>query len=87
MVKRLHQIVNASKGPVELDVIGQTNFGKDIYLAKAGDPANTSVMIMTRQHGDEPMPTEAALKLLKKCPFPRKVSVFKESCQNQCCNY
>ncbi len=66
LVKRLHQIEKSSKGVIELEVIGQTNFGKDIYLAKAGDPANVPVMIMTQQHGNEPMTTEAALKLLKK---------------------
>jgi zinc carboxypeptidase len=66
LVKSLHQIEKASKGLVELEVIGQTNFGKDIYLAKVGNPLNDAVMIMTQQHGNEPMTTEAALKLLKK---------------------
>ena len=64
-VKRLHQIEKSSKGLVELEVIGQTNYGKDVYLAKVGDPSNDPVMIMTQQHGNEPMTTEAALKLLQ----------------------
>jgi len=65
LVKRLFQIEKSSKGLVELEVIGQTNYGKDIYMAKVGYPENDSVMIMTQQHGNEPMTTEAALKLLK----------------------
>ncbi len=66
LVKRLNQIEKSSKGLVELEVIGQTNYGKDIYLAKVGDPTNDAVMIMTQQHGNEPMTTESALKLLQK---------------------
>lgn len=65
LVKRLNQIEKSSKGLVELEIIGQTNYDKDIYMAKVGDPANDPVMIMTQQHGNEPMTTEAALKLLK----------------------
>jgi hypothetical protein len=65
-VKSLHQIEKISKGLIELEVIGQTNYGKDIYLAKVGDPGNAPVMIMTQQHGNEHMTTESALKLLKK---------------------
>jgi hypothetical protein len=34
-------------------------------MAKVGNPENDAVMIMTQQHGNEPMTTEAALKLLK----------------------
>lgn len=65
LVKRLYQIEKSSKGLIELEIIGQTNFGKDIYMAKVGNPANQPVMIMTQQHGNEPMTTESALKLLK----------------------
>ena len=59
------QIEKSSKGLVELEPIGQTNYGRDIYLAKVGNAENTPVMIMTQQHGNEPMTTEAALQLLK----------------------
>lgn len=65
LVKRLHQIEKSSKGLIELEVIGQTNYYRDVYMAKVGDPSKTPVMIMTQQHGNEPMTTEAALKLLK----------------------
>ena len=66
LVKKLHQIEKSSKGLVVLEDIGDTNYGKDIYMAKVGDPANTPVMIMTQQHGNEPLTTEAALQLVKK---------------------
>jgi len=66
LVKKLKQIEKSSKGLVELEVIGQTNYGKDIYMAKVGDENNEPVMIMTQQHGNEPLTTEAALQLLQK---------------------
>lgn len=65
LVNRLYQIEGSSKGLVELEVIGQSNFGKNLYMAKVGDPSKTPVMIMTQQHGNEHLTTEAALKLLK----------------------
>lgn len=65
LVKKLEQIEKTSKGLVELEIIGQTINQKDIYMAKVGDPANIPVMIMTQQHGNEPLTTEAALKLLQ----------------------
>ena len=65
LVKALKQIEKSSKGIVELEVIGLTNQGREIYLAKIGDPANTPVMFQTQQHGGEPMGTEAALNVIK----------------------
>jgi len=65
LVKALKQIEKSSKGLVELEVIGLTNQGREIYLAKIGDPAKTPVMFQTQQHGGEPMGTEAALKVIK----------------------
>jgi len=65
LVMQLQQIEKTSKGLVQLEVIGKSNQGRDIYLAKAGNPLNPAVMIITQQHGNEPMTTEAALKLLK----------------------
>ena len=49
-----------------LEIIGQTNYLKDICMAKVGDPSNDALMIMTQLHGNEPLTTEAALQLLKK---------------------
>ena len=65
LVKTLKKIEKSSKGLVELEVIGLTNDGRDIYLAKVGDPDNTPVMFQTQQHGGEPMGTEAALKVIQ----------------------
>jgi hypothetical protein len=65
LVMQLQQIEQTSKGLVQLEVIGKSNQGRDIYLAKAGNPENPAVMIITQQHGNEPMTTESALKLLK----------------------
>ena len=65
LVMQLQKIERTSKGLVELEVIGTSNQGRDIYLAKAGFPENPAVMIITQQHGNEAMTTEAALKLLK----------------------
>lgn len=62
---KLYQIQERSHGLINLEVIGQSTQKRDIYLAKVGDPSKTPVMIVTQQHGDEPLPTEAALKLLE----------------------
>jgi murein tripeptide amidase MpaA len=64
LVKSLHRIERSSQGTIELEVIGQSNEGRDIYMAKAGS-GDTTVMYITQQHGNEPLPTEAALNLLQ----------------------
>lgn len=65
LVERLKQIEKTSKGLVELEIIGDTNEGRNIYMAKIGDPGNDAVMIITQQHGNEVMTTETALKLIQ----------------------
>jgi len=65
MVKALKQIEKSSKGLVELEVIGMTNQGREIFLAKVGDPEKMPVMFQTQQHGGEPFGTEAALQVIK----------------------
>jgi predicted deacylase len=65
LVKELKRIEQSSHGKVQLEVIGKSNQGRDIYLAKVGTGAK-KVMFITQQHGDEPLGTEAALQLLKK---------------------
>lgn len=66
LVKKLKQIEKTSKGLVELEIIGDTNEGRNVYLAKIGNPDNEAVMIITQQHGNEAFTTEAALKLIQK---------------------
>jgi predicted deacylase len=65
LVKALTQLEASTHGRVQLEVIGQTNENRDIYLAKVGTGAK-KVMYITEQHGNEPLGTEAALQLLKK---------------------
>ena len=65
LTDRLMKIEKTSKGLVEVEAIGTSGEGRSIWLAKIGDPAKTSVLIFTQQHGDEPHGTEAALELIK----------------------
>lgn len=64
LVEALHRLVHSTHGKVALEVIGKTNEGRDIYLAKVGTGAK-KVMYITQQHGNEPLGTEAALQVLK----------------------
>ena len=50
---------------VDVVSIGTSTHGRDIWLARIGDPSNTPVMIITQQHGDEPHGTEAAMHLIQ----------------------
>ena len=50
---------------VDLVSVGTTTHGRDIWMARIGDPSNTPVMVITQQHGDEPHGTEAALHIIQ----------------------
>jgi hypothetical protein len=63
MVTALRRIERSSHGRVSLEVIGQSNEGRDLYLARVGT-GPTKVLYITQQHGNEPLGTEAALQLL-----------------------
>ncbi|HET8661738.1 MAG TPA: M14 family zinc carboxypeptidase [Micromonosporaceae bacterium] len=65
LVKALHQLEQRSQGRISLDVVGQSNEGRDIYLAKIGH-GPIKVLYITQQHGNEPLGTEAALQLLQR---------------------
>ncbi|MGH3994888.1 MAG: M14 family zinc carboxypeptidase, partial [Pseudonocardiaceae bacterium] len=65
MVRALRQIERQTRGRVSLEVIGQSNEGRDLYLARVGTGA-TKVLYITQQHGNEPLGTEAALQLLQR---------------------
>ena len=65
MVAKLHQISQSTRGRVSLEVVGQSNEGRDLYLARVGTGA-TRVLYITQQHGNEPLGTEAALQLLQR---------------------
>ena len=61
----LRRIEQQSHGRVSLETIGQSNEGRDLYLAKVGR-GPTKVLYITQQHGNEPLGTEAALQLLRR---------------------
>ena len=64
MVKTLKQIEKSSQGEVRLEIIGQSNLGRDIYMASVGHGPN-NVAIISQQHGSEPHGTEALLDLIQ----------------------
>lgn len=64
LADRLFHIEDISGGVVSLDVIGQSNQGRDIFLASAGT-GEIPVMIVTQQHAREPHATQSALHLLE----------------------
>ena len=51
---------------MDLEVIGQTVKGRDIYLAKyISNPNNPTILFLTQQHGNEQLTTEGALEFIK----------------------
>jgi hypothetical protein len=67
LVKALKQIEKTSKGLIQLEVIGYTNQGREIYRAITDDPdpSKPAVMIISQQHGNQLFTAEAAVELLK----------------------
>jgi hypothetical protein len=63
---KLMRIEARAGGLVEVDSVAMTNNDRDVWLVKIGDPANTPVLVITQQHGNEPHGTEAALDIIKK---------------------
>ncbi|MEW8970487.1 MAG: M14 family zinc carboxypeptidase [Mesobacillus sp.] len=64
MVKRLQQIEANSQGKVALEVVGQSNKGRDIYQARVGTGEKV-VLIESEIHGNENTGTEALLSMLQ----------------------
>ncbi|MFC0272495.1 M14 family zinc carboxypeptidase [Metabacillus herbersteinensis] len=64
MVKRLKQIESNSQGKVALEVVGQSNRGRDIYKARVGN-GDRVVLIESEIHGNEKTGTEALLNILQ----------------------
>jgi hypothetical protein len=64
MVKRLKQIEANSQGKVSLEVVGQSNKGRDIYQARVGTGEKV-VLIESEIHGNENTGTEALLSMLQ----------------------
>ncbi|AZU64088.1 M14 family zinc carboxypeptidase [Neobacillus mesonae] len=64
MIKRLQQIEKNSQGRVAVEVVGQSNRGRDIYKARVGNGKKV-VLIESEIHGNEKTGTEAILNLLQ----------------------
>ena len=57
---------DARQSALELEVIGQSVKGRDLYLAKyITDPDNPTILYLTQQHGNEQLTTEGALEFIK----------------------
>ncbi|WP_453995936.1 M14 family zinc carboxypeptidase [Bacillus nitroreducens] len=56
----------AKQKVMDLEVIGQTVKGRDIYMAKfISNPENPTILFLTQQHGNEQLTTEGALEFIK----------------------
>jgi murein tripeptide amidase MpaA len=57
---------DARQERLDLDVIGQSVKGRDLYLAKyISNPDNPTILYLTQQHGNEQLTTEGALEFIK----------------------
>ncbi|MBM7661782.1 murein tripeptide amidase MpaA [Bacillus mesophilus] len=57
---------DAKQEALELEVIGESVKGRDIYLAKyISNPENPTILFLTQQHGNEQLATEGALEFIK----------------------
>ena len=61
----LTRIETNSKSRVRIDTIATSAAGREVWVAKIGDPANPAVMVINQQHGDEPHGAEAAVDIIK----------------------
>lgn len=56
----------AKQKDMELEVIGQSVKGRDLYLVKyIKNPENPTILFLTQQHGNEALNTEGALEFIK----------------------
>lgn len=57
---------DAKQEAMDLEIIGQTVKGRDIYLSKyISNPDNPTILFLTQQHGNEQLTTEGALEFIK----------------------
>ncbi|GHH99836.1 M14 family zinc carboxypeptidase [Neobacillus kokaensis] len=57
---------DAKQTAMQLEVIGKTLKGREIYLAKyVSNPNNPTILFLTQQHGNEQLTTEGALEFIK----------------------
>lgn len=65
----LAKIEQRSNGRIDVSVIGYSNEGRPLHVAKVGTGPK-KVLYITQQHGDEPLGTEAAIQLLERLANP-----------------
>ncbi|PZU45559.1 MAG: peptidase M14 [Arsenicicoccus sp.] len=63
LTRAVQQLERTSQGRVDVEVAGQSNQGRDIYVARVGE-GDTVVYVQTQIHGNENHGTEALLNLL-----------------------
>ncbi|MEU8229109.1 M14 family zinc carboxypeptidase [Actinoplanes sp. NPDC048967] len=68
--RSLARVARDSAGRVRLGVIGRSNEGRALRLASVGH-GPTRLLYVTQQHGDEPLGTPAAVRLLWSLGVPR----------------
>jgi len=57
---------DAKQEQMELEVIGQSIKGRDLYLVKyIKNPDHPTILFLTQQHGNEQLTTEGALEFIK----------------------
>ena len=61
----LQSIEDTSKGRVQVDVVGQTELGRNLYTARVGT-GDRVLLVQSAIHGNERTGTEALLAILKK---------------------
>lgn len=60
------QTQEAKQKDMELEVIGQSVKGRDLYLVKyMKNPENPTILFLTQQHGNEQLTTEGAIEFIK----------------------
>lgn len=57
---------DAKQSAMDLEIIGQTVKGRNIYMAKyISNPQNPTILFLTQQHGNEQLTTEGTLEFIK----------------------
>ncbi|MCS0673846.1 M14 family zinc carboxypeptidase [Cytobacillus firmus] len=70
---------DAKQEAMQLEVIGQTVKGRDIYMAKyISNPENPTILFLTQQHGNEQLTTEGALEFIKHLGTGKSGGVLKD---------
>ncbi|USK52342.1 carboxypeptidase [Bacillus sp. CMF12] len=70
---------DAKQEAMQLEVIGQTVKGRDIYMAKyISNPENPTILFLTQQHGNEQLTTEGAMEFIKHLGTGKTSGVLKD---------